>query len=80
MRLSIKKKNQVSLFIIYCFLLLALIPLKSLQNPQLLGEDEALTYIVNINLLDYLSNFNLKGFISELIKDWHPPGDRKSVV
>ena len=69
-----KGKTKLYLFIIYCLFLLVLIPFKSLYDPQLLGDDEALTYIVNINLLDHWSNFNFKGFISELIKDWHPPG------
>ena len=68
------KKMHLYLFIIYSILIVTLIPLKSILNPQLYGEDEALTYLVNINILDYLSNYNLKGLLSELIKDWHPPG------
>ena len=48
--------------------------LLSFLNPQLHGEDEALTFLVNESLTNHISNFNLTGIASELLKDWHPPG------
>lgn len=60
--------------IMFVLLLAALLPLNAIIDPQLLGEDEALTYLVSTNILNHISNLNLNGFLSEIIKDWHPPG------
>ena len=49
---------------IYILLLSLLIPISSIINPQLLGEDEILTFIVNINILNYLYDLDLKNIFS----------------
>ena len=54
--------------------LISLIPLSSLLNPQLMGEDEVLTFLVNIEILESLKNLSPKDFFINLIKDFHPPG------
>ena len=54
--------------------LISIIPLSSLLNPQLMGEDEVLTFLVNIEILESLKNLSPKDFFINLIKDFHPPG------
>jgi len=69
------KENIVTtLLISYVLLLSFFMPLSSILSPQLIGEDEALTYLVNKNILSNIINLNIKGILIELIKDWHPPG------
>ena len=43
--------------------LISIIPLSSLLNPQLMGEDEVLTFLVNIEILESLKNLSLKNFL-----------------
>ena len=73
---SILLKNNSSKtgLIIYVLALSIIMPLPSILNPQLLGEDEALTFLASSNILNHISNFNFVGFVSEIVKDWHPPG------
>lgn len=66
---SIKKK----IFIYSLSLTLSfLIPLNTIINPTLFN-DEVLTFNVNLEILNSLSDFNIKNFLIEIIKDWHPP-------
>ena len=60
--------------IIFIIGFIILIPLSSLIYPNLYGEDEISTFLVNIEVLDALKNFNLKEIIISLIKSYHPPG------
>ena len=51
-----------------------LIPLRSLLNPSLYGEDEVSTFLVNVELIEAIININVKDFFINLIKSYHPPG------
>ena len=58
---------------IYILILSSLVPISSMLNPQL-RNDEVLTFLININILNYLYDFEFKNILVELFKDWHPPG------
>ena len=64
--------NVIVIFFVICLTFST--SLLSFLNPQLHGEDEALTFLVNESLTNHISNFNLTAIASELLKDWHPPG------
>ena len=66
-------KTKTNFFIYILLLTLSiLIPLNSIINPQLFN-DEVLTFYVNLEVLNSLYNFNIKNFLIEILKDWHPP-------
>ena len=66
-----KYKNfQILLILVLIFF----IPLSSVLNPQLIGEDEVLTFLVNVEIIESFKNLSLKDFLTNLIKDFHPPG------
>ena len=46
----------------------------ALTNPQLHGEDEATTFIIALNLLNDLKNFEIFNFFKTIIAVNHPPG------
>ena len=50
-----------------CLILVALFLLSSILNSQLLGEDEALTYLINTNIINHISNLNLKKLTGSMI-------------
>ena len=70
----LKKKFSSFKPILFVLVLAVVIPLNSVLDPQLLGEDEVLTYLASTNILNHILHLNLNGFLSEIIKDWHPPG------
>ena len=69
-----KKIAKLDFLLIYTLVLSTLIPLKFIINPNLYGEDEVLTFNINLEILNFIKNFDFISIIVELIKDWHPPG------
>ena len=71
MYIKIIKNNFVFFFTLF---FAVLIPLKFVLFPNLEGEDEVLTFLINVKILNFIQEFDFKQIIIELIKDWHPPG------
>ena len=65
------KENHLYIFIAILSIIISLNPL---LNPQLHGEDEATTFIISVNLLNNLKNFEVFNFLKSLITANHPPG------
>lgn len=60
--------------IILIISIVLLIPLSSLLYPELYGEDEVSTFLINVELLETIKNINIKDFFIHLVKSYHPPG------
>ena len=50
----LKKKFSSFKPILFVLVLAVVIPLNSVLDPQLLGEDEALTYLASTNILNHI--------------------------
>ena len=69
--MKVKNKN-VDIIIIFGMVLI--FPLTSVLSPYISGEDEVLTFLVNLEIIDALNRISIKDFLINLIKDFHPPG------
>ena len=67
--------NNVNIRTIYFIVIILSIvfSFNALINPQLHGEDEATTFIVALNLLNNLKNFEIFNFFKSIMMANHPP-------
>ena len=68
------KKIKIDFLIIYTVALSIFVPLKFVLFPNLFGEDEVLTYLINVEIINSLKDLDVKSIFIHLLKDWHPPG------
>ena len=71
--LPLKKMNNSFIYLTIIFIC-SVTCFNALTNPQLHGEDEATTFIIALNLLNDLKNFEIFNFFKTIIAVNHPPG------
>ena len=71
--LPLKKMNNSFIYLTIIFIC-SVTCFNALTNPQLHGEDEATTFIIALNLLNDLKNFEIFNFFKTIIAANHPPG------